>query len=368
MVTSAIFDKSNCASCHHNSENQASLFGESISSGSCTNKQCFDSKTEAEIQIRADALKDEYQVVRIFRVGENMTVIPLVADGAKGVGTEQAAACKTCKDYGAVVSTVPDKLGRVFKNLCMNVPCNEKMVKANLQSQMKAVQEEAGDGVTSESEGGQDSQNQGAKTGQDASTGGKVAKAEVQASSEPSNRVKEYREKLWRKVYQHTISKLDVNANQMVLIAICLTRPSVLSSSGFKSSLEQLGLRLKFETGPSKLLKVISELSGEQLAVALKQIASNVDSTFGVDDIAGILSFMDIKLEKYWKVDKEFFELLTKNEIDAVCDEIGIKAAIGADYAKLRNGGKGEFIAGVMGLKDFEYRGLVPKLVALPQK
>lgn len=109
MLDNAIFDKKDCAGCQHNSSNQSVLFAEAIAGGKCTNKACFESKTEGELQARAKALQDEYQVVRIVRPGENFTTTPLVVDGPKRAsGEEQAKACRTCQNYGAAVSAVPD--------------------------------------------------------------------------------------------------------------------------------------------------------------------------------------------------------------------------------------------------------------------
>ena len=116
-LDSAIFSKDECAGCQFNSGNQQALFAESISGGHCTNKPCYDGKTEAELQSRVTALQSDYQVVKIVRAGDNFTVVPLRADGPKGVGEEQAKACRTCEHFGAAVSALPDKLGEKFTNL-----------------------------------------------------------------------------------------------------------------------------------------------------------------------------------------------------------------------------------------------------------
>ncbi|MBO1010792.1 chromosome partitioning protein ParB, partial [Acidovorax sp. SD340] len=59
----------------------------------------------------------------------------------------------------------------------------------------------------------------------------------------------------------------------------------------------------------------------------------------------------------------EFLTLLTKNEVDAVAIELGLKEKLGDGYVKARNGSKKEFVDAVLGIKDFEYRGLVPKMM-----
>lgn len=364
VLDSAIFEKTECAACHHNSGNQASLFAEAISGGRCTNKQCFDAKTEAQINAQVEALKDEFQVVRVVRPGDNLTVIQLVAEGPKGVGKDQASACKVCKDFGAVVSSVPDKLGREYKNMCMNVTCNTQHVAAKLKAEKEAAKTQPADAGGSEA--GPKTTEPGAKA-PDAKAGAATKSTpKVAASSEPSNRVKEYREKLWRKIFARAVGKLAVADNRMVLMALCLTNPSVINRFALSKALEPVMTANSVTNGPAELLSVISQLDQAQLGSALNHIAASVNDSgnaLAIKDVSGILKFFDIKIENYWKVDKTFIDLLTKNEIDAVCEEIGIKTAMGAEYAKLRNGPKEEYITAVVSVKDFDYRGRIPTLV-----
>ena len=49
--------------------------------------------------------------------------------------------------------------------------------------------------------------------------------------------------------------------------------------------------------------------------------------------------------------------------MDAVAIELGLKEKLGDGYVKARNGSKKEFVDAVLGIKDFEYRGLVPKMM-----
>lgn len=361
----AIFNKDDCAGCHHNSDNQGQLFGEAISTGRCTNKLCFDTKTGAEITSRADALKDEFQVIRIARAGENMTLISLVAEGQKGVGVEQAAACKTCKDFGAVVSAVPDKLGRVFKNMCMNLPCNQKHVAARVMAESQASVKQDAVGTPAEATGAQKGQPTGAAT--KGSTGATdTTKAPAKASSEPSNRVKEYREEIWRQIFERNIPKLAIADNRMVLLAICLTRPSMLNSLSLSEALDDKvgkGGMMKV----TEMLESVSKMDKEAFASALSHIAARVNgagSPMPIDDVTGVLKFFGIQVAANWRVCKEFFDLLTKNELDAVCEETGIKQAMGPAYAKVRNGGKPEFVTAALAVENFDYVAKIPKLMS----
>lgn len=119
-LTSAIFDKADCAGCQHNSSTQAQMFGEAIGTGNCTNRTCFNEKTEKQLEAIAVPLRDEFQAVRIVRAGDNNTRVQLAVDGPKGVGLEQAKACHACANYGAAISGLPDSVGNVYRGQCFD--------------------------------------------------------------------------------------------------------------------------------------------------------------------------------------------------------------------------------------------------------
>lgn len=125
-LESAIFDRAECNGCQYNTGFQQAMFDTSFEGSRCTNKECFSKKTEAELGVREAKLKDTYQVVRIVRPGDNSTVIALRAEGKRPVGAEQAAACRTCANFGACVSGVPDSLGKVYEEVCFDQACNDE--------------------------------------------------------------------------------------------------------------------------------------------------------------------------------------------------------------------------------------------------
>ncbi|WP_431153428.1 PRTRC system ParB family protein [Acidovorax facilis] len=372
LLDKAIFDKSDCGPCHHNSSRQSALFGVAISDGRCTNKQCFDKKTDKQLQATADSLKEEFQVVRIVRPGENLTVIPLHADGPKGVGAEQALACRTCEHFGAAVSAAPDKLGKVFKNLCMNVPCNSQHVDA------RKKEREAAEAEKTTANGPAKAQGTGTKAGISKPGGAPASKAsaaastkkQAGASAEPSRAVQDYREKIWRTVFRKAVPKLPTSQNRQVLLAICITQPSSLDSHSLLDAIKEAagedGMTI---AGSAKLMKLpeayklFTEIEPGHLRIAVDLIAAHVSTSMSVDNIRGLLKAIETDLTQYWKLNSEFLTLLTKNEVDAVAIELGLKEKLGDGYVKARNGSKKEFVDAVLGIKDFEYRGLVPKMM-----
>lgn len=370
VLDTAIFDKGECGRCHHNSGNQAGLFGEYIAGGRCTNKECFDTKTEAELKARETALKADYQLVRIVRPGENLTLIPLVAEGPKGVGQEQAEACRVCQHFGAVVSAVPDKLGKTYKDICMDVPCNVRMVAARVAAEKAQLAVSTAESETQAPAAGQ-TQNQGrASEGSSEGSSKASVKAKPLAQTvkypEPSTRVKEYREKLWRIIFKRVVMKLDVPTNRAVLLAIALTHPEKIDKHTLQKELETV-LPVPTLARTGAVLSSIRDLDHGKLNAALQAIAANVQggaNGLGIDDVVSVLKSLDVKISDHWKVTKDFFELLTKNEIDAVCKEIGITKVMDAKYAKARGLGKEEFINAILNVPEFDYLGKIPRLVS----
>lgn len=363
-MDSAIFDKTDCANCHHNSGNQAALFAEVVSGGRCTNRSCFDAKTEAELSKRAEALKDEFQVVRIVRPGEKLTLTKLLVDGANGVGTEQATACRTCKDFGAVVAGVPDKMGNVYKGMCMNVPCNKDKVKAFAESQKPPpVTQPSSNDTKATGAASQQTEKSAASKSLSKHKPASVEKPVI--SSEPSNRVKEYREGVWREMFRRSVSALPADQNRWVLLGICMTRPSVLDN--FKlSEIAKTLLGNSKSTSPIEVIEALANLDDKQLAPLVSNIAAHVSAGpagLELKHVTDILRFFEVPVEKFWKLSQKFCELLTKNELDAVCEEIGLKAAMGADYAKAKNCSKEDFVKAVLSVEGFAYQGAVPKLM-----
>ncbi len=369
-LEAAIFDRADCTGCQYNTGMQQSMFETSFSGSRCTNKECYSDKTEDELQKRVKALADTYQVVRIVRPGENATLQPVRADGVKGLGEEQARACRTCGDFGACVSAVPDKLGLVYKDVCFNKTCNDEKVAINVKAlkDAQAASAPAGSAEKEEHAGAEPASKETstAPTEAPTKTSNAPAKAapKVVASAEPRGTVKEYREAIWRAVFKRAAEKLPVLQNRALLVALALHRPSDMDRMASTEAIEKaLNVKLNTELDTSKLLTKLLGLDQTALATALQHLAANVSKTAPIADITGYLKALDIRIENYWKLNETFLDILTKTEIDAVCVEIGLADAAGKHYDKLKNGPKKDFVKGVLAVEGFEYRGNVPALM-----
>jgi ParB family chromosome partitioning protein len=361
-LDAAIFEKAECGSCKFFTGTQQAMFETSFEGTRCTNRQCYEKKTETELETRRQALATDYQVVRIVRPGDNLTVVPLRAAGAKGVGEEQALACRTCGDFGACVSAAPDKLGMPFKDVCFNSTCNAEKIEARVtaekqaQENVQAQQGETTTGVPGNSEG-----TPATKT----ASGAKQTKAPAKAaSSEPRNAVKEYREAVWRKVFQRAALRLPVPQSRALLIALCLHSPRTLAhSDATKAVCKALGQESFSTTDAGKLMTALLALDQKGLSDAMQIIPAHVGVDLGIETVTQLMTALEIKVEHHWRVNEAFFELLTKTEIDAVCIELGVAKAIGADYSKLKNGGKPEYIKAILAVEGFDYVGKLPALM-----
>ena len=358
----AIFGKEGCQNCQFNTGNQQALFTETLTAGNCTNKQCYDQKTDAHLEVLAESLRDDYQVVRIIRPGDNFTIIPLRADGAKGVGTEQAQACRSCQNFGAAVSAVPDKLGQVYKDQCSDTACNVRMVAARIKAETAAKAPPQTSAETPTKATGQGGQTESAKA---PASNAKPARAAA-APASLSNAVKTYREEVWRAIFKRVVQRADVVTNRAVLLAIVLHRPSVLSSRNLSEDTAALGLK-HTETNVGKLLADCLSLENAQLSAALSHVAASASADLEIQHITGILETLEVKIEQHWQLNAEFLGRLTKNEIDTLCTELGIKTVLDGQYAKLLAGKKDDFVKGVLEIKDFDYIGLIPKAMKWPK-
>jgi ParB family transcriptional regulator, chromosome partitioning protein len=357
-LDTAIFDKTDCAGCQYNTGEQQALFDVSFAGSRCTNKECFCQKTDAELEKRREALTGTYQVVRIVRAGDNATVIPLRAEGKRPVGAEQATACRTCGDFGACVSAVPDTLGKTYTDVCFNQSCNDQKAESwrRLQQPTEPVPASTPTGVSEKAST--------KAASAPAPESGKAPAPKAQASS-LRNAIKEYREQIWRQVFHRGTLKLGVMQNRALLIGILAHRSSYLDGS---KAMDAINKALATEvpihaSSTSKQLRALLAYDQDKLAVAFQHMAAHVTADMPIRDIEGYLNALEVKLEDHWKVNETFFDILTKTELDAVCAEIGLADAAGKHYATARNGNKKDFITAMLKVEGFNYVGAIPRMM-----
>lgn len=356
-LASAIFDKADCAGCPHNSSTQAQMFGEAIGTGNCTNRTCFNEKTEKQLEATATGLRDEFQTVRIVRAGDNNTRVQLAVDGPKGVGLEQAQACHACANYGAAVSALPDSIGKVYRGQCFDTVCNMKKVAARIQADKAASQPPKADGAKS------------APAARSANgTGSKSASAP--ASTNPSvtvvaesERVKAYRVKLWRKALRVDIGMNHELARQYLIAIVLSGHARQIDDGAFRKFFERIA---ESEAPLANLPKAVDAVQAtdesKQADLMIAMLFAAIEG-LEVTSLTQLCKSHKLDLKKHWKLDKELLELITKSEMMVLAEELGIRAALGDNFKKVFAKSKPEVIEALLTVEGFDYTGKLPKVL-----
>lgn len=345
-LDAAIFDKADCAGCQHNSAMQQALFSEAIAAGNCTNGPCYEKKTEETLLSKAESLKDEYPVVRIVRAGENFTLLKLQADGPTGVGEEQAKACRACTNFGAAISAVPDKLGKVYSDLCFDAGCNSKKVAERIKAEKAA--NEAPKPAPSKQDG---------KT----KTEGKAAQAaKTPAKVQDSQRVKEYRLKAWRIALRNELTANPAkNLVALIALGVC-GYGNALNSSKLREVFQKISGKSASVGDVGEMANLLEESGEKAIELMHNGLAATAAATIFEQQVVQYLGWLGADLGRHWKLNEEYLDLLTKSEMEAVAEEIGLKAAVGEKFSKLMGGKKADIIKALLTVEGFDYTGKVP--------
>ena len=345
-LATACFDKAECAACPHNSDLQTAMFGESIQSGNCTNRTCYDTKTSAEIERRVEEIKDRFPRVQIVRPGDNHSIIKIVAEGERGVGAEQAQACRSCKDFGAAISAVPGKEGNVYENQCFNPACNTRMVAKNLKAS-KAKPEAA------------------SSAKEPAATKKEAAPAAAKASPNAvTGQVHEFRAKLWRSALATEVLGQPMKSMQL-LVAMCLTNnASKLATDKVAQAYNALTSQsdsFAFDQVERALASLMAQPK-ETLTKMMVHLSSTGVSGLSDKAVCAALKAFEVNLDKHFRIDEDFLKLLTKSELEVVGRQVGLDAAMGEEFAKLASKKKDEMIKAMLAVEGFDYA-RAPKLL-----
>ncbi|WP_225031114.1 PRTRC system ParB family protein [Paraburkholderia sp. XV] len=356
-LASAIFDKADCAGCPHNSSTQAQMFGEAIGTGNCTNRTCFNEKTEKQLAATAAGLRDEFQTVRIVRAGDNNTRVQLAVDGPKGVGLEQAQACHACANYGAAVSGLPDSVGKVYRGQCFDTVCNMKKVAARIQADKAASQPPKADGAKS-------------APAVKSANGTGIKSASAPASTNPSvtvvaesERVKAYRVKLWRKALRMDIGMNHELARQYLIAIVLSGHARQIDDGAFRKFFERIA---ETEAPVANLPKAVDAVQAthesKQADLMIAMLFAAIEG-LDVANLTQLCKSHKLDLKKHWKLDKEILELITKSEMMVLADELGIRAALGDNFKKVFAKSKPEVIEALLAVEGFDYAGKLPKVL-----
>ncbi|MGP8441499.1 PRTRC system ParB family protein [Burkholderia vietnamiensis] len=349
----AIFNKDQCASCPHNSSTQSALFGESIADGNCTNRACYNEKTEKQLEATAAGLREEFPLVRIVRAGDNNTRVQIAVDGANGVGEEQAKACHACQNYGVAVSGLPDSLGKVYRGQCFDTVCNMKKVAERIQAE-KAAKQSTTPATTA-----------GAATSKGAAKGVATSSAVATPATvvADSDRVKQYRVAVWRKALRRDIGANGVLARQYLIAIVLAGYARQIKDDAFRLVFEKMTDEKVASGDLPKAVDLVQASSEQKQADLVTGMLFAAIEGLDVAYLTQLCKHHKLDLGKHWKLDKGFLELITKSEMMVVADELGLRAALGDDFKKVFAKSKSEVIEALLNVSGFDYAGKVPKVL-----
>ncbi len=355
-LADSIFDTAQCGGCPHNSARQSGLFAESLGEGYCQHPSHFEELTQQAVEARADALRDEYPVIRIVKTGDGFTPLPVSADGDLGVGAPQYTSCQGCQSFGCAVSAMPGSYGEVTRSLCFDAACNSQKValRRKAQRDAQAAQDEA--------------QGKGAAKAGAAKHSGKKSKPAAPTNQTPQ-RVVSHRVMEWRKWLAKALMA-QPQCSQRVLIALALAgRGADLREAQFRNAFERLAGQVEGAGfGVRGGLQRAAAAPEAQLERLLQ--AATASSAFGVNvtDLELLLNYAQVDEGRYFQWNKEFLDLFTMSELESLAAEVGLKKAMGTGFKAARSGKKPDFIAALLKVPGFAYQGAVPAVMRYPRQ
>ena len=355
-LADAVFDTAQCGGCPHNSARQSGLFAESLGEGYCQHPSHFEELTQQAIEARADALRDEYPVIRIVKMGDGFTPLPVTADGDLGVGAPQYTSCQGCRSFGCAVSAMPGSYGEVTRSLCFDAECNSQKVALwrRAQRDAQAALDEA--------------QGKGAAKAGAAKHSGKKSKPAAPTNQTPQ-RVVSHRVMEWRKWLAKALMA-QPQCSQRVLIALALAgRGADLREAQFRNAFERLAGQVEGAGfGVRGGLQRAAAASEAQLERLLQ--AATASAAFGVNvtDLELLLNYAQVDEGRYFQWNKEFLDLFTMSELESLAADVGLKKAMGTGFKAARSGKKPDFIAALLKVPGFAYQGTVPAVMRYPRQ
>ncbi len=361
VLAKAVFDRTECEQCPSNTGIQRTLFSSALDEGRCTNPACFDEKTLAAVSAMATTLRETYPRVEILRIDAKIPVTTLEIEGPNGVGSQQAKACRACKDFGATVSALPGEHGAVCVTQCFDLACNAQKRAAYVESlkPAAALATLAGGGkpqdiASARSAAAPKSPGANAK----ASTG--PARSTLDAKS-LRQAIIDHRRPIWQKALQRIALKEHALALRLLIVLAASGELRALPADEYEAAAAK-ALGASSIEKPGKGLDAVMASDDASTAKFLAGIVAAAAPRMSAETLELLLTASGEPAEDHWQVDRAFLELLTKSEIDVVAKEIGLAKHLGETYKSLLGKKKDELIAALLD-GGFEFARKVPSFM-----
>lgn len=385
-LSKATFDKSGCNGCPHNSSMQSSLFEEHISEGMCANRACYEQKAQAAMVEKKNSLSEKYAVVFLDTERRPDSYKIICQSGAEGVGKSQfEQGCRQCAHFGALLSTSPDRLGRITEDCCFNLDCHKEKVAAYQASAKSASASPTDKGEKTKSSDSKKPSNQTAQPATNTKTeAGQASKDSGDNSSSASAATPPPRviEKIWE--FYRDLSAKQIGTNQLAALYVnifALYRlVSPVPDEKMPDSLKKTK-QVYFEL--ADFIKVLSSSSLEEVAWFNQQLlfhflsehekTSPAMNKAWAKGAASVLNVIQPKLTDHFILDREFLGSFTKAGIEGVLREAVNGAGLSFVEHYEKKSEKHKFVA-LMKKKnneildevfggDYDFSGFVPSCV-----
>lgn len=364
-MADAVFNTTECAGCPHNSSQASDLFDNSLGDGHCMKRECYDGKTQAHLTQKTKDLAEQYPVIWMDVEKPADTRCFLVRDGANGVGQEQFTACQGCANFGVLMNTGKGNEGKIEDNVCFDMACNSKMVKAH--------------------------QNDIAKPAvlQGSSTSSVMPSKPISLNPKPT--VTKNHSETPKRVMTFVNDKQCaasvnevINNTSMVKIFSLLALASAVGSSREDTILNPILKKHKLEIlrrhfDRADMVVTLSKLDDASINELIRAYTatmagcikdSSTDSE-AVKTAQAVLRITNADMKQYFTVDKAFLDTFTIGGLKALLLEAGFikwydDAHKDGDCEKtILSGKRDEQIKAVLDA-DFDWTGFVPKVAQLP--
>ncbi|AUB85142.1 PRTRC system ParB family protein [Candidatus Thiodictyon syntrophicum] len=353
----AIFDKTGCLDCHHNSAVQRELFETYLDGAKCANMKCFGGKTMVALAGKKLSLAEQYQAVWLDTERAPGTFAVLEATGVHGVGPQQfGQGCRGCANFGVLLATVPGHEGQITEDVCFNPTCRAE--KQQGYRRLLATPQDAPAATD---------------PGTVAAPAARPKKRQAAATQQPAGE-SPHAEATPQKVQDVTDAKLRAIAADLAQedarVARAVRLYALLRDTGFTDT-EKLGV-VAVPIARASAMTVLVALADAQCVALEAALVRYVLMERNDGDLPGatvaILTTTQTDLTQRFRVDEPFLRAHRKAGMDALLREAGFAAWYDAThgearYARLMQGKVDAIIAAALAPGAFDWSCFVPQAV-----
>lgn len=356
-LAKAIFDKTACSICQHNTELQAGLFG-MPDSAQCSKSSCFQAKTKDVLEVKKAEAVDKYGTVIWLSqsLPEHRQTVTATVVGAEQFDT----GCVGCDHRVAVMNDTPNgQIGSVLESQCTNKACFTEC-SAAYDAFVQAQQTSAAvDGETCDDQADGESNLEPPVTGdhRNEQVAQSSKKAPVKAGAISQVLVDAH----WDEI--RTSAGQIINTSIHSKFALVMQLVGLMSISKFQQ------IRDLTKSMPALMAKNESELQG-MIETVMVHIATKAESIcgFAANKViaAGAVAQNDgeNQLLRAWYPTEEILKKYTTTALEQMVKNSGLAAFLDSKEEggskKLLSAKKSDLVLGILAVKDFDWSHYAP--------